>query len=154
MVKKDFELNTEDILWTLASGVTAYLVYNWYKKSQATSNFSNASGRPWTTTVGTRTAGPYDYPIQAPTRTARPNQIKPIEAVITSQAELSRLISSAKSKGIQVPEQKLMQTFNTYKSALKSGTDIPPTIITAGKWKWKFGIWWRKPPGIKIRINI
>tara|TARA_R110000782_G_scaffold259654_1_gene350341 strand:+ start:248 stop:646 length:399 start_codon:yes stop_codon:yes gene_type:complete len=132
MVKREGKIEKE-ILLLLGAGVTAYFVYGWYKKSQM-QNFSNASGRP---------ATPW-----------RPNKIKPIEAVITSQAQLSRIISSAKSKGIQVPEQRLMQTFNTYKSALKSGTDIPPTIITAGKWKWKFGIWWRKPPGIKITINI
>ena len=133
MVKREGKIEKE-IVWLLAAGVTAYFVYRWYKKSQdgktLTDSFNNAAGRP--------------------------NQIKPIEAVIKSQADLSRFISSAKSKGIQVPEQRLMQTFNIYNEALKNGRKMPPkTIETPNvQGKWTFGIWFRWPPGIKIKYEF
>ena len=164
MVKREGKIEKE-IVWLLASGVTAYLVYRWYKKSQdgktLIDSFDNAAGNGidrYENDFGRKSSVKDPRTIQF--RKSHPDYDRiprsKIEAVVTSQSELSRLMGSVKSKGIQVPEQELTNVFNQYEEALKSGRQMPPRTIDVPsvQGKWTFGIWWRWPPGIKIKYEF
>jgi len=134
----------KEILLYGGIALVGYFLYRWYKKKPLFSNAAGPGIDKYEHDFG-RTAAHPDHPT-------KPS----VGGVITSQSELSRLISSVKSKGIQVPEQRLMETFNIYNEALKSGRKMPPTTIDApiSGGKWIIKIWWRWPPGIIIIYEL
>ena len=133
-----------------------------YKKAQQKAiNFSNAAGNGidrYESDFGRKSSVKDPRTIQF--RKSHPDYDRiprsKIEAVVTSQSELSRLMGSVKSKGIQVPEQELTNVFNQYEEALKSGRQMPPRTIDVpnAQGKWTFGVWWRWPPGITIKFEF
>tara|TARA_R110000824_G_scaffold6208_3_gene28645 strand:- start:3145 stop:3579 length:435 start_codon:yes stop_codon:yes gene_type:complete len=128
----------KEILMYGGIALVVYFLYRWYKKKALFSNAAGPGIDKYEHDFG-RTAAHPDHPT-------KPS----VGGVIASQSELSRLISNAKSKGIQVPEQRLMETFNRYNVALRSGADIPPTTIGTPQGKWVIEIVYN-PPGIRIK---
>jgi len=132
------------------------------KLDLSASNFSNASGprdnlRGY---FGRTASNPNVEHGNIRGRVAHPDYDRiprsKIESVVNSQSELSRLMGSVKSKGIQVPEQELTNVFNQYEEALKNGRQMPPRTIDVpnAQGKWTVSIWWRWPPGITIKYEF
>ena len=63
-----------------------------------------------------------------------------LSTIIKTSQDFSKLIKNVQSKGIQVPEGKLLTLLNKYDSASKSGRKIGPTTINTPQGRWKFSI--------------